>query len=290
MRVAVLSDVHGNLPALEAVLADLPKGLDALVVAGDLVGGPQPEETTARLRELGAVMIRGNTDTAVLNYVAGRAPPAHCTHKQYALMRWSANHLSSSNLAFLAALPQEEVLTIDGVNAVRLLHGAPGHPSAGIYPDRDPEALKAALDHLAEDTLVCGHTHDPWRAVVDGRLGLNPGAVCGPLDGFVGAQYALLVCREGHRQVKLCRVGYDLQLIRQAFHDSGLLNEAGVLGALFLECLETGRNVWAEFLAEARALAQESGFGDEAAIPDDVWDRAARTSVPSTRRSWQTEN
>jgi predicted phosphodiesterase len=90
MRLAVLSDTHGNLPALEAVLADVRQfAVDGVIVAGDLTGGPHPNETIALLRALNGWLIRGNSDANLLQLAAGEAPEDWYTSRQFALLRWS---------------------------------------------------------------------------------------------------------------------------------------------------------------------------------------------------------
>jgi putative phosphoesterase len=275
MRLAILSDVHGNLPALETVLDDVRQhGVDGLLVAGDLVGGPQPNETTTLLRALDAQMIRGNSDTAVLQYANGLAPASRYTHLQFAMLRWTCTNLHPKTLSTLRSLPEQRVIAMPGTAAIRIVHGSPQDPAGSIYPGRDPASLELALDQTEEPLLVCGHTHEPWQVRRGGRLALNPGAVCGPLDGFVGTQYALLTWADSCWQAELRRLRYDLDLVRAALHDSGLLQQGGALARLLMMCLETGHNPWQEFLAYAWGLADVSGCGDGDAIPNAIWQRA----------------
>ena len=275
MRLGVMADVHGNLPALEAVLQDMHQHrVDQLVVAGDLIGGPQPNGTVRLLRSRGAWLILGNTDRTLLDYMAGRVPAAWRTHKQFALLRWSAGHVSAETLGILQSLPEQRVVDIPGTAPIRVVHGSPRHVGQHIYPAQKPELLAQALAEIDETVLVCGHTHEPWIVEQPGRLALNPGAVCGPLDGFVGAQWALLAWRAGRWQAELHGVRYDLQDVRKAFRDSGLLADGGVLARAYLLCLETGHNVWGDFLTFARGLAHEAGLDTSQAIPDQAWDEA----------------
>ena len=102
MRLAVMSDVHGNLPALEAVLSDLKQyEKDSIIFAGDLVGGPHTVETTRLLRSLGSSMIRGNSDSGLLRYDAGEMPAYRYTHRQFALSRWIHRHIDRETLDFI---------------------------------------------------------------------------------------------------------------------------------------------------------------------------------------------
>lgn len=279
MRLAILSDVHGNLPALEAVLADLQQhDVDGIVVAGDLVGGgPQPEETTHLLRSLDSLMIRGNADTYLVRYDAGDVPDDWRTSHQWAPMRWQYHHLDQDTLAFITSLPEQRGIEIAGAAPIRVVHGSPRDPSESIYPDRDPAILDLALAQVSESVLVCGHTHEPWHRELDGRLALNPGAVCGPLNGYVGAQYALLTWQNERWRVEHRAVPYDLERLRAAFHDSGLLAETGAWAHVILLCIETGQNLAKDFVSHARRLAVEAGFKSCDVVPDPIWEKAAAT-------------
>ena len=279
MHLAILSDVHGNLPALEAVLADLqPHDVDGIVVAGDLVsGGPQPVETMHLLRSLGSLMIQGNADTYLVRYGTGDAPDVWRTSRQFALLRWTHRHLDQETLDFIKSLPEQRVVKLADTAAIRVVHGSPRNPSESIYPDRDPTILDLALAQVSEPVLVCGHTHEPWHRELDGRLVLNPGAVCGPLNGYVGAQYALLTWQDEHWHVEHQAVPYDLDRIRIAFHESGLLEEGGALARSFLLSIETGQDFALEWLTYAYGLAAEAGFKDCDVVPDTIWEKAAVT-------------
>jgi hypothetical protein len=106
---------------------------------------------------------------------------------------------------------------------------------------------------------------------------MNPGAVCGPLDGTVGAQYALLTLRGGGWQAELRVVQYDIRRIHADFIESGLLEQGGALAKAFLASIETGKDVALDYLRHAHGVAKDMGFGDVQWIPDSAWDRAAET-------------
>ena len=278
MRLAVLSDIHGNLPALEAVLQELQRwDISGIIVAGDFIGGPQPIETIRRLQSLRTWMIRGNSDENLLRYGNGLAPKAWYSSRQFALLRWAHRHVDRDTFDFLQSLPLQRAVHVQGATAIRVVHGSPRDPYESIFPEREPATLDAALAQVDEPVLVCGHTHIPWKAKRHGRLALNPGAVCGPLNGETGAQYALLTRQDSHWQVEHRVVDYDLEQIRRAFRESGLLDEGGALARSFLSSIETGQNVADWFLSHAYGLAAEAGYEGHSVVPDGIWERAAAT-------------
>jgi putative phosphoesterase len=277
-KLAVLADVHGNLPALQAVLSMLDALLlDGILVAGDMAGGPHTSETIHLLRERNCIMIRGNGENNHLRYEKGLAPQSWWNSRQFALLRWSHRRLSPGLLTFFEQLPEQRVIHLDGTDPIRMVHGSPRDPAEGLSPDEEPQALQAALAQTPEPVLICGHTHIPWRWIYNGKLVFNPGAVCGALNGDVRAQYALLEWREGRWQLEHHAVPYDIERLRRDFEESGLLAEGGHLARAFLLSCETGVDVALGLLQYANRLAKGTGCGDYDVISDEIWEQAGST-------------
>lgn len=279
MRIAVLSDVHGNLPALEAVLEDLKaQKPDGLIVAGDFVGGPHPNETIALLRSWKPNwMILGNSDLSLLRYIDDQVPQAYRTVKQFALLRWASACISRESLAFLRNLPEQQAISLDGTASIRIVHGSLSDPYDGYDPELESIKFESDLDLIEETVLICGHTHCPWIVEKNNKLALNPGSVAGPLNGYAGTQYALLDWRDGHWNVQLRALPYDLSRIRADFLESGLLEAGGALARCFLLSNESGQDVSRLFLQYAYGLAGQAGYPTDSTIPDDIWDQAEAT-------------
>lgn len=200
MRIAVLSDIHANLPALEAMLAALGR-VDAVWHLGDVVGyGPHPDEVVARLRELGAVGVRGNHDAAALDVEMAEwfNPDARRA------IEWTAGRISATTRAWLGALPER--LEDEGLT---LVHGSPRDPT-WEYMTTAQEA-RTNLASFATTHLLFGHTHVPIAYRHDGgrmetlvatdggslaldarRILANPGSVGQPRDGDPRASAAIL--------------------------------------------------------------------------------------------------
>ena len=185
MRVAAISDVHGNLPALEAVLAEIEReDADATVVVGDTISGPWPVECFELIAELGARVVRGNADREVVERSDRFGP----------LAVWSADRLGQERLAAAAEWPLSLELEVDGLGRVLFCHSTPGSDDP-IYTRITPEAeLLDVLDEAANaDVVVCGHTHMQYdRHVSTGLRIVNPGSVGMPYEGAPGAYWALL--------------------------------------------------------------------------------------------------
>jgi len=186
IRVAALYDVHGNLPALDAVLGELDA--DVILVGGDFVAGPWPAGTIERLRGLAGDVrfIRGNADRALTE------PPQREGGPQEAALAWIRAQLSAEQLAFLGTLPFTETLQVDGLGRVLFCHATPRSDDE-LLTKISPDARWArALAGVDADVVVCGHTHVQFdRQVGDVRL-VNAGSIGMPYEREPGAYWALL--------------------------------------------------------------------------------------------------
>ena len=246
MRLALISDIHANLPALVAVLGDISGRTDvaATLHLGDLVGyAPWPDETVALLKERGIVGIAGNYDSTVATEYK------HCgckyedprqeelSHLSYA---WTRAHTSASTKAFLGALPfRLDVRPLGGHlagPALTLVHGTPTLNTVYWTEDRsDAFCLKmaGAVGLSAGDVLAFGHTHVPWHREVEGIHFVNTGSVGRPKDGDWRAGYVLLDIGSGPVRVEVVRVEYDVERTMRAIRESDLPDD-------FAEYLRTG--------------------------------------------------
>jgi len=195
--LAVISDLHGNRPALEAVLADLGT-VDAVVCCGDLVGYyPDASWVVDRVRSLRAITVRGNHELMVTGVQA--VPPGRAAYYRTEEARRS---LSAEQLGWLAALPPSVTIEADGL-AVEVRHASPWDEETYLYPDSD-----LARVELAEGRwLLLGHTHYPMRRRAGGGVVANPGSVGQPRDWDPRAAWALLDTAAGRWEPR--RVAYD---------------------------------------------------------------------------------
>jgi len=225
-RLVALSDIHGNLPALEAVLDDVQtqSAPDAIWVLGDLAAFcPWPVETLARLRELPNVaFLQGNTDRYL---VTGRRPdlrvqspedwskaPARLAERD-ANFRWTVERLSYADYEFLHTLPSTLEMDIPGYGRVVAVHAAPADDEAVILSDTPDDQVRVHLSGLDARLLLYGHTHRPLDRTVDGVRLVNGGSVGLPLDGDPRAAYALLEFESERCAVAIRRVAYDVEAV-----------------------------------------------------------------------------
>lgn len=212
MNVGVISDVHGNKVALDAVLADMPP-VDALICAGDVVGyNPWPADCVDELRERGVPTVMGNHDRAVASGTTFRFNNMAAAGVEHA-----REELDEEQLDWLESLPDERV-ELEG--RVKIVHGHPDDPDRYTYPR---EFSARMLED--EDVLVMGHTHIQHCERYGGGIVLNPGSVGQPRDGDPRAAYAVVDLDA--MDVDLYRVAYDIDAVIEAVEATSLPGRIG---------------------------------------------------------------
>jgi putative phosphoesterase len=219
VRVAAISDIHGNLPALEAVLVEIEiEDVDAVVVPGDTISGPWAAEVFDLLQGIDAICVRGNADREVIER-SGRFGE---------LAPWSADRLGTSRLATAATWPLTASVTVDGLGSVLFCHSTPASDDP-IYTRMTPDdELVDVLGPVDADVLVCGHTHMQYdRTLRTGLRLVNAGSVGMPYEGARGAYWALL-----GPDVDFRRTGYDVEACVAAIQVMGVPVPEQLLGQL----------------------------------------------------------
>jgi putative phosphoesterase len=228
-RLALLSDVHGNVAALEAALKDIKSHKpDRIAVAGDLVmNGPRPAETLSRIRELaseGALVIQGNTDIAVADgdYAAAFPWMEDVPASQRAAADWAREQLSDEDLEFIRTLPAERRLAANE-ELILVCHASPGSQTQGLPADLDPSVTVERVTRTDARVICCGHTHVSDVRELGRRLILNPGSCGYAFDGEASACWALLtVDDDGEPSAQLFRPSYDAQAASDEVSERGL--------------------------------------------------------------------
>jgi predicted phosphodiesterase len=205
--VAVLADIHGVLPVLDAVLAEpAVRAAERIVVCGDHAAGPQPTEVLDRLAALdNVVLVRGNADRDLVALARGEFPRGE---EPYPVDAWAAAQLTQAHVDLLAGLPHPVVLDVRGFGPVAFCHGTPRDDNEVVLVDTRLERWAAAFAGLPDDvqTVVCGHTHMPFTRLVDRRLVINPGSIGMPY-GRPGGHWALL--KNGDASLRRVEIDVD---------------------------------------------------------------------------------
>jgi putative phosphoesterase len=227
--VAIITDIHGNLPALQAALARIDElGIQRIYCGGDLVGyGPHPNEVVALIAERAIPTIYGNYDYAIArdDHDCGCAYiTPHDRELGRQSVEWTLVHTDQASKDFMRELPFDLRFTA-GETAVHLVHGSPRKVNEYLFEDKPArlyERLAAAED---ADVLVFGHTHKPWVHEYGGVLFVNCGSVGKPKDGDPRGAFAILRPAGDTVEVTIERVGYDAGAVAEQVRAAGLPGE-----------------------------------------------------------------
>ena len=237
-QMTIFGDIHANMPALAAVLADMEaRGLGNRYCLGDLVGyGTFPNEVIAAIRERKIATIMGNYDQGV-GHSSDDCGCAYTSATAEALgkrsIAWSNEHTTAENKAYLRQLVPQIPLQLGNLR-VLLVHGSPRRVNEYLYQDRPDSSLERLLDMAEADVLVCGHTHIPYHRVLpSGRHVVNAGSVGKPKDGDPRACYLVLEADGRDLTSNFIRVAYDVERAAQAIEASAMPDE-------FAQMLRTG--------------------------------------------------
>ncbi len=245
MRLAVLADVHGNLPAFEAALAAARRAApDLLVIAGDVVnGGPDSRACWVRARAEADLLLRGNHE----RYAIDRGTPAGDAAwlgPRFRPLAWTVAELDGL-LDDVRATPIEAPVGDD----VHVMHAAPGDDRVSVFPWTPDAELERRFAGIDAGLLVRAHNHLPFhRTLEDGRLLVSAGAVGLALAGRPEAQWVLLTRDRGGWRVEHRSEPYDVEAALRRFEESGYLEAAGPVGALFRREMATGAHQLVPFM------------------------------------------
>jgi putative phosphoesterase len=226
LRLAVLSDIHGNLPALDAVLLDIAKrNVDGIIHLGDLVGYfPHSNEVVARIRAEGIDGVVGNYDLAVCHpdpeeAVAKYLKPG-ISEKRKQVYYWTRQNTSDATKEYLSK-NSAGIYVEEGDRTFLFTHGSPEKVNEYLLPEVSDERLSVLFDKSGADVLVVGHTHQPMAREVGGNLLLNPGSVGKPKDSDPRSSYMIIDTENGFEALHI-RVTFDVESVARDCVLSGL--------------------------------------------------------------------
>lgn len=214
MRISLIADIHGNLPALQAVLrhARARGAAQTILNLGDAVGyGPFPDEVVQAIQGAAFTNIIGNYDAYVLNKTMRKEKWGRVkTKNKRAMFAWTYGALSKQSRRYLEALPKQREIELDGMD-VLLTHGSPASPDEHLRADTPEERLRELANEVNAGVVFCGHSHEAFARKVDGVWFINPGSVGRLDDGDPRASYAILEINRDALDVQFFRAPYDIQ-------------------------------------------------------------------------------
>jgi predicted phosphodiesterase len=247
-RIAVISDIHANPFALEAVIDDIRNvGVDEVVVGGDMVGrGPLGSAVVDLVRDLGWKSVRGNHEDYTLEFRRESVPASWLTDVEWAASRWMAQEIDDEHAEYLDTLPF--TLTAESAPSLRVFHGSPRSYQEGIGEWTCTEKLTEHFESIEEPLLVCAHTHRPLVREVGEGLIVNVGSVGLPFNGDWRAQYVIFTLKASGWDVEFRQVDYDRDAFLRAYETSGFLAAGDVSALLLRKEVEHARPFLVPFL------------------------------------------
>jgi putative phosphoesterase len=231
MRLAIISDIHGNLIALEAALADIEReSPDQIVCLGDVAElGPQPRQTVERLKPLNCPVVMGNTDEWLLNPDEPSEPDDEDARRMEEIAFWCLHQLSAADLDYLRTFPATVEIPLGSDITILCFHGSPRSNRERIIAATPDEELEPMLSGFTATVMAGGHTHAQLlRRFRDGFI-LNPGSVGLPIERTPTkdrrppwAEYALIGYENGRLSIELRRAPVDVATVVRAAHESGM--------------------------------------------------------------------
>jgi len=227
--VAVITDIHANLPALHAALARIDElGITDIYCGGDLVGyGPHPNEVCALIQERGIPTIYGNYDHAIardLDDCGCAYITPHDRELGQQSVVWTLANTDQRSKDFMRDLPFDLHFTV-GEHTVHLVHGSPRKVNEYLFADKPASLYERLAGNESDDVLVFGHTHKPWVHDFGGVRFVNCGSVGKPKDGDPRGAFAILEAGSGEVAVTIERVAYDAEAVAAQVRDAGLPGE-----------------------------------------------------------------
>ena len=286
MRIAVLADVHGNLPALQAAIGELERlQPDQVILNGDLINAvPFSPEVVDLVRTSTWSVVRGNHEFYYLDFGTERAAPSMDDPSRWGQLHWLVERITPEQGAYLAMLPDERTVYFPGTEPLKVAHGVPGRNRVGFYNEQPDADIVADVKSIQERTVVSAHTHvqvdrhvrmpapldvdmfaDPHtsgkRRPANGARDwhvINPGSIGLPLNGDPGAQFAVIesvpeATERGGWKATHYSVPYDRRPALDAYFSSGMLESGGVITQLFYWELVTASPEIIRFYAWARS-------------------------------------
>lgn len=226
MRIAVLGDIHANLPALRAVLDDTHQiGCDAIWSVGDVVGrGPHPNEVVSELEREAILTVQGNWDEAIAMERESPGcswPDAAAEHAGQASFQWTLQAMSEDRRAWLRKLPATHRLAIEGRSAL-IFHGTPLRQTEYLWHDRPSRHFARIAEDEADDLFAFGHTHESFHRALMGSHFVAAGSVGCSADAVPHARYAVVYMTAGDLVVGFRNVAYDHESVVRDLQDVGL--------------------------------------------------------------------
>ncbi|WP_066056309.1 metallophosphoesterase family protein [Robertmurraya korlensis] len=234
MKLAFISDIHGNGIALDAVLNDIKtKNVDKVFVLGDICyRGPEPQRALDLVRALDCNVIKGNADEWVVRGVQQGEVPDHVLELMNKERDWIVSKLSDESINYLRELPTQLNLEVEGIR-IHAFHATPDSLFEVVLPSASDETILEKLVTTDADLFIYAHIHKPYIRFMNGKCIVNIGSVGLPFDGLNKASYSIVDINEGTIQTSNVRVSYDVHKVVEQYKNVGYPNAEMMSNVVF---------------------------------------------------------
>lgn len=271
LRIAVISDIHSNLAALEACIDDSKMlGADRYVVLGDIVSDwHKPNECLNIVRDLTELVIAGNREQYMKN--APEMLDYWILYDQFASLLWTYRQLTSKNLMYIRKLPQCLTIATDKYR-IKAVHGSPFSQTELCYKSAGLSPVGEWLEAIDEDILLCGHSHEQWKWEKNGKIAVNPGSCGSHFNKRHCAEYAVIELGD-MVNVQLRQVKYNIEANFHALMQSDLYEKAYDWTLINYLGMVRGENELKEFLDICEEERKKDPFAGSGPIPNDIYNK-----------------
>lgn len=239
MKIAFISDIHGNAVALDAVLTDIQKKeIDQIFVLGDICyRGPEPKRSIDLVKSLNTKVIKGNADEWVVRGVLEGEVPQKALEIMNKERQWTVEQLEPADIDYLESLPTQLQVTVEGIDIIGF-HATPDNLFDVVLPSAEDEKIESNLMKPADAHIyVYAHIHKPYIRYINGKVIMNIGSVGLPFDGLTKASYGLIEIENGNYRTSIERVSYDVEKVIQAYQKVNYPN-----AEMMIEIIKNAKN------------------------------------------------
>ena len=265
VRIAVMSDIHSNMAALDACVADSKRyRVKYYLFLGDLVSDwHQPGEVLKKVRSLSSRVTKGGREEKLITRRGGDYDGIWKRYEQFASLEWTYQALSSDDLDYIETLPAQLRVPVNEHFSLRMVHRVQG----------GTEQISSALRSIQDNVLLFGHTHEPFQTEINGKMAINPGSVGLHFNRDKCAEYAILEIEEDQLRVIFRQVEYRLDKYAAQYCRTELYEKAYVWFMMNYMSMQKGKNMIPAFFDEIEKVRQVSDLSVKGPVPNDIWNQ-----------------
>lgn len=275
IRIAVMSDIHSNINALDACIHDSKRyKVKYYLFLGDLITDwEHPHEVLKRVRSISDRVIRGNRENAITDRRNQDFEGIWKRFDSFASMEWTYNQLTTDELDYIENLPKQMRVPVNDKYSIRMVHGSVFSPNEKLLKSQGNMAVAPSFEKIEDNILLFGHTHEQWMTQVDGKIAVNPGSVGVHYNGSRCAEYAILEFYGDEVNVLLRQVEYNFDKAVIAAYKSELYEKAYVWMMIILAGMASGRSIINDFMYDIETERMKTDMTTKGPIPNDVWNK-----------------